>query len=123
MNTIPDRASWFILALVFVDEMLIGVAAWIYGNHAGDRLLAAALVTGFVAVWWTFASPHAPLSGPIARPLTKVLLFGLATAAFWAAGHLDWAIAFLIFSVIINAVAMHPDVEAVAAQPGAPGRR
>lgn len=123
MTTFSDRAGTIILALVFVDELLAGVAAWIYGIHAGDRLLAAALVTMFVAAWWTFASPRAPLAGPIARPLVKAFVFGLATVALWAAGHPDWAIAFLVFSVVINAVATHPDVERVAANAATSGRR
>jgi hypothetical protein len=100
-----------VLTLVFVDEVLACVAAGVYGAHRGGWLLATCLVVLTVAVWWTFASPKAPLGGPVVRPVAKVLVFGLAAAGLGAAGHSGWAIAFLVFSVTVNALALHPDVQ------------
>jgi Protein of unknown function (DUF2568) len=117
MQGIPASIGWPVLALVFADELLACVAAWVFGAHAGGALLAIGLVVLTVAVWWTFASPKAPLGGALVRPLVKVLVFGLGTAGLWAAGHPGWAVAFLGFSVVINAVALHPDVHRLAAQP------
>jgi hypothetical protein len=98
---------------VFADEVLACVAAGVYGADRGSGLLAAGLVALTVAGWWSFASPKAPLGGPVVRPVVKVLVFGLATLDLWAIGHQGWAVAFLVFSVVVNAVALHPDVRAL----------
>lgn len=102
--------GWLVLALVFVDELFAVAAAAIWGHHAGGVLLAIGMAVLVVAVWWTFASPKAPCGGPVARPVTKVLVFGLASAGLWAAGHHGWALAFLVFSVVVNALAQLPQV-------------
>jgi len=115
---IPSSVGWLVLTLVFVDEVLACVAAGVYGAHRGGWLLATGLVVLTVAVWWTFASPKAPLGGPVVRPVAKVLVFGLATAGLAAAGHPAWAIAFLVFSVAVNALALHPDVQKLVSQTG-----
>ena len=70
---IPSSVGWLVLTLVFVDEVLACVAAGVYGAHRGGWLLATGLVVLTVAVWWTFASPKAPLGGPVVRPVAKVL--------------------------------------------------
>jgi hypothetical protein len=41
----------------------------------------------------------------VVRPLVKVLVFGLASAGLWAAGHPSAAVALLVFSVVVNALA------------------
>ena len=81
MPRIPSSVGWVVLTLVFVDEVLACVAAGVYGAHRGGWLLATGLVVLTVAVWWTFASPKAPLGGPVVRPVAKVLVFGLAAPA------------------------------------------
>ena len=105
--------GWVVLALVFVDEVLAAVAAAVWGNHAGGLLLAVVMPVVVIAVWWTFASPKAPRGGPVVRPVTKVLVFGLAGIGLWAAGHHGWAVAFLVFSVLVNALAQLPQIRAL----------
>jgi hypothetical protein len=111
--------GWLVLALVFADEVLAAVAAAVWGQHTAGPLLATAMVVVVIAVWWTFASPKAPLGGPVVRPVTKVLVFALASAGLWAAGHPGWAVAFLGFSVVVNALAQLPAVRALV--PSTPG--
>lgn len=106
--------GWLVLALLFLDEVLAAVAVGIGGGHAfgvAGAVLAPVLV---VAVWWAFASPKAPYGGRAVRPVVKVLVFGLACWALWAAGHHDAAIALLVFSVIVNAVAQVPSIRDLA---------
>ncbi|MFD1945911.1 DUF2568 domain-containing protein [Nocardioides aestuarii] len=98
--------GWTVLALVFLDEVLAVVAlgyAW--------GLLAA--VVG-VAVWGIFASPKAPLGNAVTRPVAKVVVFGAASAGLWLAGHEVLAVALLVFSVVVNALALLPGVRALA---------
>lgn len=105
--------GWLVLALVFVDEVLAAVAAGIWGAYAGGAPLAVALPVVVVAVWWAFASPKAPWSGPVTRPVVKVLVFGLAAAGLYAAGHHGWAVAFLVFSVVVNGLAQLGPIRAL----------
>ena len=48
------------------------------------------------------------------REVAKVLVFGLATLALWDAGHHGWAVTFLVFSIVVNGLALLPSVYAVA---------
>ena len=114
--------GWVVLALVFVDELLAATAAAVWGNHEGGVLLAVVMALVVVAVWWTFASPKAPLGGPVVRPVTKVLVFGLAGLGLWAAGHHGWAVAFLAFSVVVNGLALLPWIQALVTEADAQGR-
>jgi Protein of unknown function (DUF2568) len=100
--------GWLVLALVFLDELLAAAAAAVWGAHAGGPALAVLAPVVVVAVWWMFASPKAPRGGPVVRPVTKVLVFGLASAGLWVAGHHSSALGFLVFSVVVNALAQLP---------------
>jgi len=111
--------GWLVLALVFLDEVLAAISAAIWGQYAGGPLLATAMAVVVVAVWWVYASPRAPLGGPVVRPVTKVLVFGLATVGLWVAGHHGWAVAFLVFSVVVNGLAQLPAVRALVPEPTA----
>jgi hypothetical protein len=51
----------------------------------------------------------------VRRPLVKVLVFGLASAGLWAAGHPGWAVAFLVVSLVVNALAQLPSVRSLVA--------
>ncbi len=105
--------GWLVLALVFLDEVLVAVAAGIGGAHGfgtAGAVLAPVLV---VTVWWSFASPKAPYGGPVRRPVVKVLVFGVASWALWVAGHHGWAVALLIFSAVVNAIALLPSIRAL----------
>lgn len=108
--------GWAVLALVFVDELLAGAAAAVWGNSAGGVLPAIGMALLVIVVWWTFASPKAPRGGPVVRPVTKVLVFGLAGAGLWAAGHHGWAVAFLAFSVVGNGLALLPSIQALVSE-------
>ncbi len=107
--------GWAVLALVFLDELLAVWAAWIWGAHAGGAALAIVSPIAVVLVWFLFASPKARFGGPVVRPVVKVLVFGLASAGLWAAGHHEWALWFLTFSVVVNALALLPSVQRLAA--------
>ena len=115
--------GWLVLALVFLDELLAAAAAAVWGRSEGGVLLAIVMVVVVVAVWWLFASPKAPLGGPVVRPATKVLVFGLASLGLWAAGHHGWALAFLAFSVVVNGVALLPPIQALVSDTDAQSSR
>ena len=70
-----------------------------------------------IAVWWAFASPKAPYGGPVTRPVVKTLVFGLASLGLWQAGHPGWALALLVFSVLVNGVALLPFVRRLVPEP------
>ena len=106
------------LALVFLDELLAMAAAAVWGASAGGPLLAVVMPVLVVAVWALFASPKAPLGGPVVRPVVQVLVFGLASLGLWDAGHPGWALAMLVFSVVVNALGLLPGVRALVAEPG-----
>ena len=97
--------GWLVLTLVFVDEVL-AVVAWGVAGSAWVGV-AGAVVAPLVAVavWWAFASPKAPRGGPVARPVAKVLVFGTACVGLWLVDHPDWAVALLVFSVVVNGLA------------------
>ncbi len=110
--------GWVVLFLVFVDELLAVVAFGIWGwNHDPAWLLVWALPVVAMAVWFLFASPKAPYGGPVVRPVTKVAVFGLASLALYDAGHAGWAIGLLVFSVVVNALAMLPSIQRLVTPP------
>ena len=49
------------------------------------------------------------------RPVTKVMVFGLASLALWDAGHPAWALVLLVFSVVVNGLAQIPSIRDLAA--------
>ncbi|HEX6151473.1 DUF2568 domain-containing protein [Nocardioides sp.] len=105
--------GWLVLTLVFVDEVLAAVAAGVAGHAAAGLAGAVAAPAAVIAVWWAFASPKAPWGGRLTRPLVKLAVFGAACAGLWWAGHEGWAIALLVFSVVVNALAQLPSVRAL----------
>ena len=110
--------GWGVMALVFLDELLAMAAFGIWGwQHDPRWILVWLLPTIAMSVWSQFASPKARYGGTLVRPAAKVLVFGLACLALVDAGHSDWAIALLVFSVVINALALLPSIR-VLAQPG-----
>ena len=94
-----------ILALVFVDELLLAWAAGDLGWHAGGWVFALCSAAFLIIVWWTFASPKAPYGGPVVRPVVKVVLFVGASIGLWLVGHHVAAVALAVFSLVINALA------------------
>lgn len=109
------RAAWVVLTLVFVDELLaVGVLGYV-GSKLGAWSWTLALMGAAIGAWWGFASPKAPWGGPVLRPLTKVLVFGAASAGLWWAGHPALAVALLGFSVVVNGLAQTRGVRQVLA--------
>ncbi len=112
---IPDVGAifgWTVLALVFVDELLVMAAFGVWGGaHDPRAVLVWLLPLVAMGVWWAFASPKAPYGGTWVRPLVKVVVFGLGTLALWDAGHEGWAVALLVFSVVVNALALLPSIQ------------
>ena len=106
--------GWFVLALVFVDELLAMAAAAVWGAHVGGWPLAVLMPLLTMLVWFLFASPKARYGGPVVRPVGKDLVFGLASAGLWAAGHHGAALALLAFSVLVNGLAQLPSVRRLA---------
>ena len=105
--------GWSVLFFVFVDELLVIAAAVTWGDHQGDVLLAVAMGVATVVGWALFASPKARFGGRITRPLGKAIMFTLATAGLWVSDHHPQAIAFAIFTVVINALAQLPSIKAL----------
>lgn len=101
------------LAVVFLLELAAVAAAAVWGQwYAGPWLALVAAVAVLVA-WWLFASPRAPLAGPVVRPVTKVLVFGLASAGLWASGHRTAAAVLVMVAVAAHALAALPSVRAL----------
>ncbi|MCF6377415.1 DUF2568 domain-containing protein [Nocardioides KLBMP 9356] len=110
MPDVPPAVGWTILALVFLDEILLVVAAWVAADAWGGPFAGVAAALVVVALWATFASPRAPYGGRVARPVTKVLVVLAACGGLAASGHEGAAAALLAFSVVINALGLVPSV-------------
>lgn len=102
--------GWTVLFLVFIDELLAVAAAAVWGNHVGGVWLAVAAAALTMLVWFLFASPRARYGGRVVRPVTKVLVFSLASAGLWVSGYPELAVALFAFSAVINALAQLPSV-------------
>jgi hypothetical protein len=110
--------GWVVLALVFVDELLAMTALGVWGWSASPRWLLVWLLPLLgCAAWFFLASPKAPYGGPVVRPVVKVVVFGLASLALWGAGHPGWAVALLVFSAVVNGLALLPGVAALTREP------
>ena len=107
--------GWSVLFLVFVDELLAVAAAAVWGSYVANIWLAIGMAALTVFVWFLFASPKARFGGPVVRPVTKVLVFTLASLGLWASGHEALAVAFFVFSVVINGLAQLPSVKVLIA--------
>jgi len=103
--------GWSVLFLVFVDELLVIAAAATWGEHQSGALLATGVAVVTIVGWALFASPTARFGGRVTRPLGKAIMFTLATVGLWVSDHHTWAIAFAVFSVVINALAQLPSIK------------
>jgi hypothetical protein len=109
--------AWLVLGLVFLDELTAMAAYGVWGWQVATpgALWVVVLPLAAMAAWWLFASPKARYGSGGRREVVKVVVFGLAASALWDAGHHGWAVALLVFSVVVNALALHPRIKAVAA--------
>lgn len=113
MPRVGPAFGWTVLSLVFVDELLAMAAFGVWGWQVGTprRLLVVLLPVAAMVVWWLLASPKAPYGGAVVRPFVKVIVFATASAALWHAGHPVLAWALLVFSVVVNGLALLPGVQ------------
>jgi hypothetical protein len=118
--TVPPALGWSVLALVFVDELLVMAALGVWGAWAGGWWLAVLAVVAGVLVWFLFASPKARYGGPVVRPVAKVLVIGAGVGGLAAAGHPGWALALAAYSVVVNTVALHRDIRTLPERVGVP---
>jgi hypothetical protein len=110
--------AWAVLGLVFLDEIAAMAAFGVWGWQVGSprALLVVVLPLAAMTAWWLFASPKARYGDHGRREAVKVVVFGLASLALWDAGHHGWALALLVFSVVVNGLALHPRIHEVATQ-------
>ncbi|WP_056749196.1 YrdB family protein [Nocardioides sp. Root190] len=103
--------GWCVLALVFVDELLAMAAFGVWGwQHDPRWLLVWLLPVVAMTVWFLFASPKARYGSTPVREVAKVAVFALAVLALADAGHETWAVALLVFSVVVNGLALLPSI-------------
>ncbi len=108
--------GWTVLALVFLDELLAMAGLGVYGWSASPRWLLVWLLPLLgMLVWFLFASPRARFGSAVVRPVVKVVVFGAASWGLWVAGHHSLAVALLVFSVVVNGLAMIPAIRDLAA--------
>src|SRR4051812_40739030 len=103
--------GWSVLFLVFVDELLAVAAAAVWGSHVGNAWLAVVMAVLTMLVWFLFASPKARYGGRVVRPVAKVVVFTLAALGLWGSGHHALAVAFFVFSAVVNGLAQLPSVK------------
>ncbi|MEO6511074.1 MAG: DUF2568 domain-containing protein [Nocardioides sp.] len=103
--------GWTVLFLVFLDELLAVAAAAVWGQHVAGPWLAVGTAVLTMVTWFLLASPKARFGGAVVRPVTKVLVFTLASVGLWASGHHALAVALLGFSSVVNAIAQLPSVQ------------
>jgi hypothetical protein len=98
---------WTNLALAFALELCALAALGLWGFSVGDGPVAKALLSigaplCAAVLWGVFAAPRAPVSLPLVRFVTKVLVFGSAAVALYTTGHSTLSIVFA-FIVVANA--------------------
>lgn len=98
--------AFAVLTLLFVSEVLALVAFGLWGwDHSPRWLLVWLLPLAGAVVWGLFASPKATRGGPRARPIVKVLVYAAAFLAVRDVEGYAWALAFLVFSAVVNGLA------------------
>ena len=113
--------GWTVLALVFASEVLAVGGLFVWGQ---PQLLWSFVLGGAGLLAWNFfASPKARFGHPIGRPVVKVLVFGLGVYGYWASGLETLAVAVLVFSVVVNALALIPSVANLASATQPPAGR
>jgi uncharacterized protein DUF2568 len=94
------------LLLAFLLEIAMLAGFFALGWHLGPSLwirvaLAVALTAIGIAMWWVWAAPKAPRRlGSRALFQFKIVMFALATAAWWAAGQELIAAIFGVLAVL-----------------------
>ncbi len=95
-----------VLTLLLASEVVALVAFGRWGwEHPPRWLLVWLLPLAGAALWARWASPKAPRGGPRARPIAKVLVYAAAFLAIREVDGHSWALAFLVASAAVNALA------------------
>jgi hypothetical protein len=123
VREVPAALGWTVLALVFLDEVLLVAGAWVAAASWGGWVAGAVAAATVIALWWTFASPKAPRGTRLTRPVTKVVVVLAACGGLWASGHDRAGVALLVFSVVVNLLAQLPSVAALVDDGGAQAAR
>jgi hypothetical protein len=92
------------LGLRFLLEigLLVGFGWW--GGHVAGWWAAVALPVTAALIWGSLLSPKAGWTiPPAARLVLEVVLFGLAAAGYWDAGH-PWLAAGFVAIVVLSEV-------------------
>jgi hypothetical protein len=95
------------LLLVFLLE-LAAIAALAWWGFALDASLWARLLAGIgvpllaILLWGLYAAPHARYKIPAAEITVKILVYGAATVALAAVGHITLAAIFLALVLLVT---------------------
>ena len=110
--------GWTVLALVFLDELLVMAAFGIWGwQHDPRWLLVWAAAARGMLVWYYFASPKAKYGGGLVRPVAKVIVFSPARPSpCGTPATRPGPSMFFVFSVVINALALLPSIRVLVEQ-------
>ncbi|MRH87263.1 DUF2568 domain-containing protein [Nocardia sp. SYP-A9097] len=99
------------LTLAFVLELVaVGVIGY-WASRAGRSsmtriLFGVGAAVAVMVLWGMFAAPQASFSVPVLAVLTKLVVFGTATLAWWRLGRRALAVAFPLL-VIVNLAVIH----------------
>ena len=119
------RKSWTVGAavLVFISEILAIGSFGIWAHSVTDKSWVpyALLGAGLVA-WSLFAFPWSRFGGTMVSPVARVLLYGLALLAVFAAGHPPLGLVETGIFVAALALARQPEVLAVISRADRMGR-
>ncbi|MDP9487036.1 MAG: YrdB family protein [Actinomycetota bacterium] len=107
-----EALRWANLTLAFVLELCALGALGYWGARTGGGPVAkTALGIGApllaAVLWGLFAAPRAPVSVPILGLGVKLVVFGSAASALYAAGHRALAAAFALL-VVVNGILARP---------------
>lgn len=111
--------GWTVLVLVFLSEVLALGGLFVWGVQLDPPWVWAMVLGGAGLLAWNFfASPKAQLGHRVGRPVVKVLVFGFGSYGYWYADLHTLAIVVLVFSVVVNALALLPSVSSLVDRPG-----
>jgi len=119
------RKSWAVAAavVVLISEVLAIGSFGIWAHSVTDKSWVSFALLGAGLVAWTlFAFPWSRFGGPIVSPSARLLLYGLALLAVFAAGHPALGLVETGIFVVALALARQPEVLAVILRADRMGR-
>ncbi|MEU9977761.1 YrdB family protein [Streptomyces sp. NPDC051014] len=109
--TLPPRLHAINEGLAFLIEIAaLAVLAWWGWQSVESRalglLVAVAAPAAAAVLWGMFAAPRARIPVPLPGVLVvKAVVFGAASAALYAMGHVSWAAVAVVVAVANTALA------------------